>query len=134
MRPSSFISSKLDFKGWVAVTAIAISFLVIILAVAISSGFRREIRDGVSRLMGDVQLTTPQINYYTDASPVNLDSLNLETVSKIKGVKNITPVVYRAGIVKNGEEIQGVLVKGIPSSDTTALGVSIPTVCLQGSA
>ena len=30
------------------------------------------------------------------------------------------------GIVKNGTEIHGVLFKGVPSSDTVALGVSIP--------
>ena len=36
--------------------SIAISFLIMIISVSVSSGFREEIRDGISDLTGDVQL------------------------------------------------------------------------------
>ena len=50
--------------------AIAISFLIMIIAVAVSSGFREEIRDGISDLTGDVQLMPVDMNYISEASPI----------------------------------------------------------------
>ena len=57
MDVSLFIARKLRFKGRIAVVSIAVSFLVMIIAVSVSSGFRNEIRDGISFLSGDIQLT-----------------------------------------------------------------------------
>ena len=57
MDASLFISRRLRFKGGIAMVCIAISYLVMIIAVAVSSGFRNEIRRGVSSLSGDIQLT-----------------------------------------------------------------------------
>ena len=101
-----------------AAAATAISFFVIILAVAVSSGFRQEIRDGLSRMAGDISLT--------DGTFVEADSSLLCTIQGTPGVRDAIPVIYRAGIVKSGTEIQGVMVKGIPGRDSS-LSVSIPT-------
>lgn len=101
-----------------AVAATAISFFVIILAVAVSSGFRQEIREGLSSMAGDISLT--------DNPYVKADSTLLSTIQTIPGVKNAAPVIYRAGIIKNGTEIQGVMVKGVPWRDSS-LSVSIPS-------
>ena len=51
-----FISGKLKFQGNVAATAVAVSFFVIIVAVAVSSGFRHEVREGVAALSGDIRI------------------------------------------------------------------------------
>lgn len=101
-----------------AVTATAISFFVIILAVSVSSGFRQEIREGLSSMAGDISLT--------DDPYVNADSSLISTIQAIPGVRNASPVIYRAGIIKKGSEIQGVMVKGIPHRDSS-LNVSIPS-------
>ena len=57
MKAEGFIASRLLFKEKMAIVAIAISFLVMIVAVAISAGFRREIRGSLSAVTGDVLLT-----------------------------------------------------------------------------
>jgi ABC-type lipoprotein release transport system permease subunit len=54
MRASLFISSRLRFKNGIAMTAIAISYFVMIIAVAVSSGFRQEIRNELAGISGDV--------------------------------------------------------------------------------
>ena len=46
-----------------ASVCVAVSFLVMIVAVAVSSGFRSEIRDGLSELCGDVTLTPLNQDY-----------------------------------------------------------------------
>ena len=108
-----------------AVTAIAISFLVMIIAVAVSSGFRTEIRKGISSLTGDVLLTNAYFNYTSDTDPVRTDLSYLPAIEQTRGVAGVTPVIYRAGIVKSGEQIEGVLFKGTPS-DTASMGARIP--------
>ena len=128
MKASRFVASRLRFKGKIAILSVAVSFFIMILAVAISSGFRKEIRSGVSAISGDIQLTPTTFNYVDEDDPVSATPSYLPAVDSLPGVKAVVPVVYRAGIVKEGDLIQGVLFKGVPDrSDTTALGVSIPS-------
>ena len=126
-----FISRKLRFKGNVAAVAIAVSFLVIIVAVAVSSGFRHEIRDGVAAMAGDIRITPYTLG---DSEPVSMP-LHLpeqDDILAIPGVSGLEPSVVRAGIVKSGEVIHGVIVKGVSQPSFSGLSreslpVSIPT-------
>ena len=113
--------------------SIAVSFLVMIIAVSVSSGFRHAIRDGISSVSGDIQLLPLNMNLLDDASPVESDASYLPFVKEIDGVEEVIPVIYRAGIVRHEDEIHGVLLKGMPADklpfsneDSTALAVAIP--------
>ena len=111
--------------------SIAISFLIMIISVSVSSGFREEIRDGISDLTGDVQLMPVDMNYISETSPIPARPSYMEDLEAIEQVRSISPAVYRAGIVKVGENIHGVLFKGVERekgpSDTVKLAVSIPS-------
>ena len=124
MQAGGFIARRLRVKEKMAVVAIAISFFVIILAVAISAGFRREIRGGVSAVTGDILLTGPSADLTGGADPVRTPA-RLQDLAGVRGVERIEPVVYSAGILKVGDDIQGALFKGT-SADTVSMGVRIP--------
>lgn len=131
MDASLFIAGRLRFKGKIAVVSIAVSFLVMIIAVSVSSGFRHEIRSGISSLTGDVRLVPPTMSILDENDPIESDPAYLPYIKDVRGVESVVPTVYRAGIVKNGESIHGVLFKGVPggpdnASDSVALAVSIP--------
>lgn len=133
MDASFFIAGKLKFKGKIAMISIAISFIVMIIAVAVSSGFRHEIRDGLSAVAGDVSLVPPHRNVFNEAASINSDLSYLEEIEKVEGVESIVPSVSRAGILKNDDNINGVLFKGVPRgyseyqvADSVKLGVVIP--------
>ena len=129
MDVSLFIASRLRFKGKIAMICIAVSFLVMIVAVAVSSGFRHEIRDGLASLSGDVQLTPVDMNYIGGTSPVGRYPSYIDDIASLDGVEEIAPVVYRAGIIRNEGNIQGVVFKGSGSSCADSLGtleVSVP--------
>jgi len=97
----------------VAAVAIAVSFFVIIVAVAVSSGFRHEIREGVAAMTGDISISPfPSGTDEPESLPVHLPQE--EAIRALPGVRDIVPVAVRAGIVKNGEIVHGVIVKGIP--------------------
>ena len=127
MDASLFISRRLRFKGGIAMVSVAVSFLVMIIAVAVSSGFRNEIRNGLSSVSGDIQLTPPNLNVLDSSRPIDRNPGYLPYFMDVDGVKAVAPAIYRAGIIKQGDNIHGVLFKGIEDSkDTLALGVSVP--------
>lgn len=133
MDASFFIAGRLRFKGKIAMICIAVSFVVMIVAVSVSSGFRHEIRDGLSSVSGDVRITPPDRNVLDEGSPIEAHPAYLPYISALETVEKIVPVVYRAGIVRTDGNIHGVLFKGVPEDefpvrnpDSLTLGVSIP--------
>lgn len=125
MNASGFISRKLKFQGKIAVATTAIASFVIIISVAVSSGFRKELRSGIASISGDIRLTSPDLNYVNESSPVRSDASYIPSIDSLEGVASIVPAVYRAGIVKTDENIHGVLFKGV-SDGGDSLSASIP--------
>lgn len=112
---------------------IAVSFVVMIVAVSVSSGFRHEIRDGLSSVSGDVRITPPDRNVLDEGSPIEAHPAYMPYISALETVEKIVPVVYRAGIVRTDGNIHGVLFKGVPAGefplripDSLSFEVSIP--------
>lgn len=128
MDASRFIARRLRFGGKIAMSSIAISFFIIIIAVSISSGFRTDIRDGISKLTGDIQLMPEDMNYVSEDSSIPADPSFKWLIDSLPGVKSISPAVYRAGIIKKDDNIHGVVFKGVQreASDTSRQSILIP--------
>lgn len=124
MEAGRFIARKLSFQGNVAVIAIAVSFLVMIVAVAVSSGFRRAVRSGIAQMTGDIRIQ-PQDRSEGEMASISRDLPSRAAILSVPGVRDIRPVVLRSGVVKNGDIIHGVLVKGVERADSS-LFVSVP--------
>ena len=124
-----FIASRIRFKGKLPLVCIAVSFVVMICSVAVSSGFRRDIRAGIAAVSGDIQLLPLNSDLVSGSTPVNRNPAYLSRLDSLPAVDRIEPVVYRVGIIKSGETIHGVVFKGVEreaGADSTALGASIP--------
>ena len=134
MKTPLFISRRLRFRSGIAMAVIAVSYLVMIVSVAVSSGFRAEIRSELSGVSGDIQLTPPNLNVLDAARPISGNPSYLSDVKQVDGVESIVPVVYKAGIIKQDDNIHGVLFKGLPkgdprlaAADSLALPVVVPS-------
>ena len=126
MDASLFIGRRLRFKGKIVTVCVAVSFLVMIIAVSVSSGFRHEIREGISSFAGDVQLIRPNMNYMEEGTPIGVSPSYLPKLQELYCTESIVPVVYRAGIVKQNEDIYGVVVKGVQGGVKAATGADVP--------
>lgn len=124
MNASGFIAGRLKFQGRMAMGTIALSFVIMIVSIAVSSGFRKEIRDGLSAISGDVLMEPPGQNWLGNGEGVSLTPSYLEKIRSLEGVETITPVVYHAGMIKSGETIQGVVFKGVPSYSNLEVSIS----------
>ena len=131
MSVERFLSSRLKPSSRMASVCIIISFIVMILAVAISSGFRNEIGRGISDICGDVRITPANMDILSGNKPIKYPAPYLNYVDSLDGVCSVTPVVYRAGLVRSNETIHGVMFKGVPgfsaAHDSLTLAVSIPS-------
>lgn len=130
MTVTGFISGKLRFRGRLVIVSIALSFLVMIISVSVSSGFRNEIRDALSAATGDIQLVPSDLDWLSENSPIGREPSYLSCIDSLSGIKSVSPVVYRAGIVKNAGNVHGVLFKGVENftaPDSVAFPVSIPS-------
>jgi lipoprotein-releasing system permease protein len=119
VRATGFIAEKIRFKGRLAVVAIAVSFFVMIVSLAISAGFRTEIRRGISEIAGDIQLSGSE-------EPIDIHPSYYDKLLESVGVESITPVVWKPGIVKGSDDICGIMVKGVPMPDSCSLRARIP--------
>ena len=127
MKPAAFISSRLRFRAALPVAAVALSFLVMIIAGAVSDGFRREIHRGIASFSGDIQLTAKGGDVLNGADPLTADSAEVAAILALPQVESVQEAVYRAGIIRHEGTIQGVIVKGIPDSGLGQLDISVPS-------
>lgn len=126
MNLSYYIARRIKFKGVLSVVSIAVSYMVMIIAVAVSSGFRNEIRNGIADISGDVQILPVGLTIAGEGQPISSDAAYLSVVKDIDGVAEIVPAIYRTGIVRNEGTIQGALFKGVPSDADNPLSASVP--------
>ncbi|MCQ2135502.1 MAG: FtsX-like permease family protein [Bacteroidales bacterium] len=128
MGATRFIGDKIRFKGKIASACVTLSFFVMIIAVAVSSGFRHEIRSALSEVSGDIRLIPLNQDFISEESSIGASPAYLERLSQMPMVEKVSPVIYRAGIIKSGENIHGVMFKGVEKGeDFPELGVCIPS-------
>lgn len=130
MKAVRFISERIHFKGYLALICVAVSYLVMIVAVSVSSGFRNEIRQSLSNVMGDVRLVPLNEDLTSGSASVPAGPAFLPKVKELDCVRSVRPVVSRAGIIRQDEIVQGVLFKGVLDPvfpDSVAFPLSVPS-------
>ncbi len=97
----------------VSIAGIALGLAVMLISVAILQGFQKQVKDKVSGFGAHIQITGFNSNNSYEPSPVSLNDINLDSLKKIKGVKEIQPFALKAGIIKTEDQIHGVVLKGV---------------------
>lgn len=115
MNLNLFIARKIGGNGNIACFSVAISILVVFLAIAISEGFKKEIGDRAVGFSGEILFTAPAQDITNDLYPINKNLSYLPELSMVSGLETISPVAYKPGMLKTDENAQGVLCKGVDS-------------------
>lgn len=108
------------------VTAVALSFFIMIVAGSISGGYRAGIRSAISDYAGDILLSVPGSDYVSGSAPTVFPDGLADTLCSLKGVSSVRPAIWRGGIVKGEESIQGVLLKAEDGNGLEDLQADIP--------
>lgn len=98
-----------------AVFGIAFGLFVMILSVAIVTGFKQEVRNKVIGFGSHIQLVNFDSNSSYETVPVSRDQKWLADIKSLDGVKNIQRFATKPGIIKTDDEIHGIVLKGVGS-------------------
>ena len=99
----------------IAIVGIALGLAVMIIAVAILTGFKKEIREKIVGFGGNIQIVNYDSNISYETAPIKQGQKFVQQIKETPGVKNIQVFATKAGIISTKEEIQGVVLKGIGS-------------------
>ena len=128
MRLSWFIAHRIGRRGErglsslgnvIAVLSVAVSIMVIIIAISVSRGFRSQMLEKMAAFAGDVNISVMLPSGGSDF--INADEYSLpplsarEEIVALPYVKDVVGVSYRPGMIKTEEDIQGVMLKGVDS-------------------
>ena len=123
MNTEFFISKKIisNNKGFskpivnIAIIGIALGVTVMILTLAIVTGFQKEIRDKVIGFGSHIQITNYDNNESFEGTSIDRNQSFLTELNKNPSIHHIQAFATKAGIIKTKDELQGVIVKGIGS-------------------
>jgi lipoprotein-releasing system permease protein len=96
-----------------AVAGISLGMVVMILAVAIVTGFQQEIAGKVNGFAAHLQIVNYDSNQSYQTVPVDEDQPFLAALDSVAGIRHVQRFATKPGIIKAGDEIQGVVLKGI---------------------
>ena len=98
----------------IAIVAITLGIAIMLVSVAVSSGFQQKIRDKIAGFKGHIQIS----NYDNNNSDVSTVPLSLEqdfypNFKNIDGIKKVQPFINKGGILRTPADFQGIVFKGV---------------------
>ena len=97
----------------IAILAIALSVAIMILSVFILSGFKNEISNKVFGFGGHINISKFNYNQSYENDPIFLNPDIFSKIESLDFVSSIHPFATKAGIIKESDEILGVVLKGV---------------------
>ena len=97
----------------ISTAAVALSLCIMIITVAIITGFRAEISGKAYGMGGHLQITNYDANTSFESTPIYSDLDCLDSVRAMPEVVHLQAFATKAGIIKTGSDIEGVVLKGV---------------------
>ena len=97
----------------IAILGIALGLAVMLVATAIVTAFKQEVRSKVIGFGSHIQIINYDNNSSYETVPISKNQSFYPSLEEIPGIKHIQIFGIKAGIIKTKKEIQGVVLKGI---------------------
>lgn len=130
MRAVGFIAERIERRGQnpgedgnslsgtsrnIASISVALSILIMIVAISVTLGFRKAIRAKATGFMGSLVMVVPGQGPMNEQYPFNGNLSYLGAIDSLEGVTSVCPVAVRSGMVKSDNGIAGLYFKGVDS-------------------
>lgn len=107
---------KTSSSNTIACASVAISILVMFMAMVISDGFKREIKETSVGFSGEVFLLSPGQDITNQLYPISGRPSYIDKIHSLKGIESVNDVAYTSGMLKSEESVQGIMFKGVDST------------------
>lgn len=99
----------------ISVAGIALGLAVMIISMAVVTGFRNEVSSKVTGFSADIQISNFDANNSFETQPINSNEVPIDSIRQLDGVVHIQPYIVKSGIIKTQDNIQAIALKGIDS-------------------
>jgi lipoprotein-releasing system permease protein len=99
----------------IAILSISLGLTVMIIAVAVVTGFQNEIRNKVIGFGAHIQVSNFDYNISYEVKPLSKDQEFYPLLSTIEGSRSTHVFSTKPGIIKTRDEIHGIIFKGVGS-------------------
>jgi lipoprotein-releasing system permease protein len=99
----------------IAIAGISTGVAVMILAVAILTGFKQQIREKIVGFGSNIQIVNFDSNISFETAPIHQGQDFIEKIKKMPGIKHVQVFATKAGIIRTDKDFQGVVLKGVES-------------------
>ncbi|MBQ0007089.1 MAG: ABC transporter permease, partial [Alistipes sp.] len=115
MNLNLYIGKKIGGNSRIATVSVTLSLCAILISIAVSEGFKREIGEKAVAFSGEIMLSVPgeEISSYEYSLDENLSFL--PEIASLKEVRSINGVAYTPGMIKTDDALSGALFKGVTS-------------------
>lgn len=97
----------------IALFGIVLGLVVLILSVAIVTGYKSEVGRKVIGFGSHLQIVNLDSNQSFETSPISQNQSFLNDLKSIDGIRHVQVFATKPGIIRTEDEIQGVVLKGI---------------------
>ena len=97
----------------VSVVSVALGVIILILAFAITTGFKNEIKEKMVGFGSHIEISYFDNNQSYENTPIEKDLNVYQQIAELNHVVGVHPFAMKAGIVRGEEDIEGVVFKGI---------------------
>lgn len=97
----------------IAIASMALGLVVMILAVAIVVGFKKEVRNKVIGFGSHIQVSNFNSNSSYETPPIAVSDTLYDYIRSKPEIKHISKFATKPGIIKTDEDFQGVILKGL---------------------
>lgn len=99
----------------IAIIGIAMGLAVMIVAVAILTGFKLQIREKIVGFGSNIQISNFDSNISFETAPIRQGQEFIPKIKNIPGISHVQVYATKAGIIKTDADFQGVILKGVGS-------------------
>lgn len=99
----------------IALVSIAVSLAVMIISVAIVTGFKNEVSNKTVGFGGHIQIINFDSNNSPETRPISRNQSFLPQLKQMDLIKTIQVFATKPGIIKTEDNIEGVILKGVDS-------------------
>lgn len=97
----------ISFVTFIAILGVAIGTMVLIIALAIITGFERKLEETLVGFSSHIQVVGFQ------NQPLRDYQANLVTLRETDGIRHVAPFIQREGMIRSREGFEGILMKGL---------------------
>ena len=99
----------------IAIIGIAMGLAVMIVAVAILTGFKQQIREKIVGFGSNIQISNFDSNISFETAPIRQGQEYIPKIKNMPGISHVQVYATKAGIIKTDADFQGVILKGVGS-------------------